>query len=172
MVMKNRERMWYYLFAIVLFIAIISYLASQIFLTEKSATLFSFGLVNFAGYLFFLLMPVELLVPYYTSIGHNAWIIGIVAIVTALAAQTIDYGIGKHFSKKVIDNFVGRKRYNKYRHILHRWGGPSIFVFCLFPLSSPILLLVAGIIRFDYRKAMLYSVTGLIIKYAVIAWLF
>lgn len=163
------KRLIWTIAAVVLFILALSFIATNIVFIERPATLFSFALVNFGGYLFFLLMPVEILFYYYLTIGANPLTMIVIAVATALIAQVIDYEIGKYFSSKVIDGVISKKRYKKYEHLIHKWGGPSIFLFNLFPLSSPILLLVAGIIKFNMRKALTYSAAGLIIKYSVIA---
>jgi len=170
--MKRITKFIYGIVVLIIFIAILSYIGNIIFLSERPATLFSFGFINFAGYLFFLLMPVEALFPYYITIGNSAILTIIVAVTTALLAQTIDYLVGRYFSQKIIDGMISEKRFKKYDKIIENWGGPSILVFNLFPLSSPILLLVAGIVRYNYKKTFLYSFIGLTIKYSVIALFF
>ena len=170
--MKKITKIIYGVVVFILFIAILSYIANIVFLSEQPATLFSFGFINFAGYLFFLLMPVEALFPYYIVIGNNPIIAVIVAVVTALLAQAIDYAFGRAFSHKIIDGIISQKRYDKYNKVIDKWGGPAILFFNLFPLASSVLLLVAGIVRFNWRKALLYSAIGLTIKYSVIALFF
>ncbi|HIF22312.1 MAG TPA: hypothetical protein EYQ27_10490, partial [Gemmatimonadetes bacterium] len=68
--------------------------------------LLSFGLIHFAGYLFFLLMPVEALVPYYLAAGDSASVLIGLSVATALLAQTIDYGIGYVVSERVVDTLI------------------------------------------------------------------
>ena len=73
----------------------------------------SFAIVNFAGYLFFLFMPVELAFIYYVSEGVNLWTLNGIAIGTALLSQTVDYLIGYSFSTRIINRLIGRRRYLK-----------------------------------------------------------
>ena len=50
---------------IVAIILIISFTLGREIMSGRQPGLWSFTIIHFAGYLFFLLMPVELLVPYY-----------------------------------------------------------------------------------------------------------
>ena len=132
----------------------------------------SFAAVHFAGYLFFLLMPVEALVPYYQSEGHAGGVLVLLAVVTALAAQAIDYGIGRIVGSALLENFMGRARYEKFSGLIARWGSWAILTFNLFPLSSPNMVLVAGMSRFGALRALAWSAAGLIVKYITIVYLF
>lgn len=131
----------------------------------------SFAAIHFAGYLFFLLMPVEALVPVYQSEGHPGMTLVTIALATAIAAQAIDYGIGYAASDRAED-FIGEERYERFRALIDRWGGWAILFFNLFPLSSPNMLLASGIMRYQPVKALLFSALGLTVKYASIVYLF
>ena len=167
----NIRRLVYFIIVLLIFIAVLSYLANNIIFAEQPAGLFEFSLVHFLGYLFFLLMPVEILFGYFLTLGHNTLILIFLAIATALFAQYIDYLTGSFFRHIAIEEFVGEKKFKRYNKIIQKWGGPAILTFNLFPLSSPILLLVAGIVQFDIKKAFLCSFIGLTLKYSFIAWM-
>ena len=136
----------------------------------QSPGLTSFALIHFAGYLFFLLMPVEALVPIYQAEGHAGATLILVAVSTALAAQVIDYSIGRAISEGSIHELIGEKRYLRFKATIEKWGGWAIFLFNLMPLSSPNMLLVAGMTRYGARRALLYSLLGLTGKYVAIAY--
>ena len=138
----------------------------------RSPSLTSFALIHFAGYLFFLLMPVEALVPLYQAEGHAGVLLIGVAVLTALAAQAIDYGIGRSVSEAAVHKLIGEERYARFKAMIARWGGWAILLFNLFPLSSPNMLLVAGITRFSAARSFLYSLLGLSVKYAVLVFAF
>jgi membrane protein YqaA with SNARE-associated domain len=140
-------------------------------MSGKQPGLWSFSIIHFAGYLFFLLMPVEALVPFYELEGHPAMVLVGLSVGTAVAAQLIDYGIGRILSQRVI-RFLGERKYERLRPKIERWGGWAIFVFNLFPLSSPNMLLVAGITRFHAGRTFAISTTGLTAKYFAIVYLF
>ena len=137
-----------------------------------SPGLTSFALIHFAGYLFFLLMPVEALVPIYQGEGHSGATLVVIAVLTAIAAQVIDYSIGRAVKEGSVHELIGEKRYVKFKDMIDKWGGWAIVLFNLLPLSSPNVLLVAGITRYSARRAFLYSALGLMGKYVAIVYAF
>jgi len=138
---------------------------------DRTQSIQSFVLIHFSGYLFFLLMPVEMAFVYYLSFFDAAQLIAI-ALLTATAAQIIDYFIGLSFSGKFIHYFVGEKRIRKAEKNIRKYGMLTVFIFNLFPLSSPIIALVAGMLKFRFRDFLIYSVAGLLIKYLVLSLIF
>ena len=156
---------------IVAIIVIVSSTLGREIMSGRQPGLWSFSIIHFAGYLFFLLMPVEALVPYYQAEGHAALVLVGLSIATAVVAQTIDYGIGRLLSEKVF-NMIGRKKYDRFKGRIDRYGGWAIFTFSLLPLSSPNVLLVAGMVRFNAVYALTISVAGLAAKYLAIVYVF
>lgn len=152
-------------------ISILSYGLRQTLIAGDETTIWMFGLFHFAGYLFFIVSPVEILFARMVELDHGLGLLWMVAVCTALAGQTIDYLIGYALNDTVIENIIGEKKYRRYYKRIEKYGGMTIFFFCLFPLSSPIVLLVAGMMRYPARWAILLSVVGLAIKYAVIGYL-
>lgn len=161
------------IFCITTFIAvlIISFTVGREIYEGKSDSMFSFGAVHFSGYLFFLLMPVEAAFVYYLSFYDEVKLIGI-ALGTAFVAQMIDYVIGYSFSLKFIHNFIGEKRLIKAEKHIRKYGNLTIFIFNLFPLSSPVIALVAGMLKYRLRDLAIYSVIGLIFKYIILSLIF
>jgi len=139
---------------------------------NKAMSMFSFAIVNFSGYLFFLFMPVELAYIFYSHSGYHPWILYGVAVSTALAAQSIDYLIGYFFSKGIIHRLIGRRRYLSAEVEIRKYGRLALFVFNLFPLSSPVIALAAGMLKYRIKDAVLYSLAGLMIKYLLLLLIF
>ena len=138
---------------------------------EKS--ILSFAIVNFSGYLFFFLfMPVELAFIYYLRTGYDPLILGLVAIGTAFASQVIDYLIGYFFSAGIIDRLIGRKQYEKAEDEIRKYGNLTLFFSNLLPLSSPVISLAAGMLKYRVKQALIYSVLGMVIKYLLLILLF
>ncbi|MFQ5899593.1 MAG: VTT domain-containing protein [Candidatus Methylomirabilia bacterium] len=153
-------------------IAIISSTLGREILAGKEPGLGSFSIIHFAGYLFFLVLPVEALVPYYQAEGHAGVVLIIIAVVTAISAQVIDYGIGYAVSQRISKDVIGQERYNRANRAVRRYGRWAILFFNLLPLSSPNVLLIAGIMRFGLTRAVSYSLLGLILKYMAIVYAF
>jgi membrane protein DedA with SNARE-associated domain len=149
-------------------ILILSATLGQDFIHGRSQSLGSFSILHFAGYLFFLLMPVELSFIYCASSYAHIILLIAVALGTALSAQAIDYWIGYSISTKLINKYFGEKKSEKAIRTVRKYGNLTIFVFNLLPLSSPIICLASGMIKYPFKKVFLYSAAGLLIKYSVI----
>lgn len=134
--------------------------------------LLSFGIINFSGYLFFLFMPVEIAFIYYLSGDVSVVTLNVIAICTALLAQSIDYLIGFLLSEKIIDRFIGKRRYEKAESKIRKYGNIAIFVFNALPLSSPVITLAAGMLKHRIKDAVIYTVAGLLFKYTMLTLLF
>ena len=170
--MTRRTRILIAVVTVLVAVALVSTTVGRAIYAGRTPGLGSFVTVHFAGYLFFLLMPVEALVPYYQAEGHPGGVLVLLAVTTALAAQAIDYAIGRAVGTGILEDLLGRKRYAKFSGLIARWGGWAILTFNLFPLSSPNMLLVAGMSRFGAVRALALSAAGLITKYVAIVYLF
>lgn len=135
--------------------------------------LYSFAIVNLFGYLFvFFLMPMELAFIFYLRTGYDPVMLNLVAISTALASQVVDYLIGYFFSTRIIDRFIGRKRYEKAEEEIRKYGNWTLFFSNLLPLSSPIISLAAGMLKYRVKDAIMYSSVGMICRYLLLTLLF
>jgi membrane protein DedA with SNARE-associated domain len=139
---------------------------------SRDGGLLSFAIVNACGYLFFLFMPVEVAFVYYLKGDINVFALNAVAIGTAIFSQTIDYLIGYSVSNKFIDRLIGRRRYVKAQAQLGKYGNLTILAFNTLPLSSPVISLAAGMLRYNPRNTLIWTVTGLLIKYTVLTLIF
>ncbi|MBL7966559.1 MAG: VTT domain-containing protein [Prolixibacteraceae bacterium] len=136
-------------------------------------SLVSFGIINFTGYLFFFLfMPMELAFIYYLRSGYDIVMLNMVAISTAYAAQVVDYLIGYFFSTKIIDKLIGRKRYEKAETEIRRYGNWTLLFSNILPLSSPIISLAAGMLKYRVKEALFYSLAGIILRYIFLTLIF
>jgi len=144
----------------------------DIYYNTPSEGLLSFAIVNFAGYLFFLFMPVEIAFIYYLKGDINLWLLNAVALATAIASQIIDYLIGYSLSSKIIDRLIGRRRYEKAEDKIRKYGNIIIFLFNVTPLSSPVISLAAGMLKHRKKDALIFSLSGLIVKYLLLTLIF
>jgi membrane protein DedA with SNARE-associated domain len=67
---------------------------------------------------------------------------------------------------------VGEKRLIKAEKYIRKYGNLTIFVFNFFPLSSPVIALVAGMLKYRLRHLLIYSLLGLALKYIVLSLIF
>lgn len=140
---------------------------------HNAESFLSFAIVNFAGYLFiFLFMPVELAFIYYLHTGYDPVILNLVAIGTAFSAQVIDYLIGYFTSARLIDRLIGKSRYEKAEDEIRRYGNLTLFFSNLLPLSSPVISLAAGMLKYRIKDALLYSFAGMVMRYLLLSLIF
>ena len=139
-------------------------------MANRTPDLGSFALLHFAGYLFFIVMPVEILIPYYQAEGHGGLPLVALAVGTAFLAQCIDFAIGWALSGDFIHGLIGAERHRKTHDTIEKHGVWAILLFNLFPLSSPILLAVAGMVRFNPWVALPVSLAGLTAKYLLMVY--
>jgi membrane protein YqaA with SNARE-associated domain len=133
----------------------------------------SFAIVNFFGYLFvFLFMPVELAFIYYLRSGFDPVILSAIAFATALAAQIIDYVFGYFFSTHIIEKLIGQKRFEKAEDEIRKYGNWTLFFSNLLPLSSPVISLAAGMLKYPPKDALLYSIAGMTGRYLLLVIIF
>jgi len=161
-----------FLFAIAAIVIASMTIGRDIYYGSRDEGLLSFAIVNAAGYLFFLFMPVEIAFIYYLQGDINIIALNAVALGTALFSQAIDYSFGVLLSDKIIDTFIGRHRYEKAEDRLRKYGNIAIFVFNALPLSSPVISLAAGLLRHRIRDAVIFTVAGLVFKYLLLTLIF
>lgn len=153
-------------------IALLSILLRNALTTGEETTLWTFAAAHFTGYLFFVISPVEILHVHMLGEGHSITTLYALALGTALLAQAGDYAIGRALSSRVIEHIIGERKYRRNLHWIEAYGGWIIFIFCLLPLSSPIVILVAGMIRYPLPQVLLFSSTGLALKYGALILFF
>lgn len=168
---NKKSKILVFLFSSVLAIALVSFTLGREWYLGKSQSMVSFALIHFSGYLFFLLMPVEMAFIYYLPYFNELKLIT-VALLTAETAQIIDYLIGFSLSSKFIYSIVSEKQILKAEKHIYKYGHLAIFVFNLLPLSSSVISVAAGMLKYSFRKFLIYNITGLAFKYLVITLIF
>ena len=167
------RRLTMIIFLIILMAVIASLTIGKDIYENKGQSILSFAIVNFFGYLFFfLLMPMELAFIYYLRTGYDPIILNLVAILTAIISQVIDYLIGYFFSAQIIDRLIGRKRYEKAEDEIRKYGNWALFLSNLLPLSSPIISLAAGMLKYRAKDALFFSFAGMVCRYLLLTLLF
>ena len=168
---KKRSRVIIFLLTSFIAIALVSFTLGREWYQGNNQSLLSFALVHFSGYLFFLLMPVEMAFIYYLPYFNDLKLIG-VALLTAEAAQVIDYLIGFSLSSKFIFSIVSEKQILKAEKHIYKYGNLTILLFNLLPLSSSVISLAAGMIRYRIKSWLLFSSIGLLMKYVLLSLIF
>ncbi|MEX0891775.1 MAG: VTT domain-containing protein [Gemmatimonadota bacterium] len=168
--MRRRTRLLLSLTMMGVIALLVTVTVGQDLMANRRPDLDSFALIHFAGYLFFIVMPVEVLIPWYQAEGHAGYVLLGLAVGTAFAAQCIDFAIGWALSGDVIHTLIGERRHRRTHAAIEKHGVWAIFLFNFLPLSSPILLLVAGMVRFSPWVALPVSLAGLTGKYLLLVY--
>jgi membrane protein YqaA with SNARE-associated domain len=167
-----KRRAFYVFLGILLVISLLSLTIGRDLYLGRPSNIFSFAIIHFAGYLFFLVMPVEAAFIYFITLNKNPFILISIAVITALLAQIIDYYCGHLISKKILEKLVRREKYERGMQYIRKYGNATILFFNLLPLSSPLLILTAGMIKYPLKHVILFSFIGLVIKYLIIVLFF
>ncbi len=140
---------------------------------NNSQGIMSFAIINFFGYLFFfLLMPVELAFIYYLRSGYDPLVLNLVAVSTAFVSESIDYVIGYFFSTGIIEKLIGRHKYEKAEEEIRKYGNWALLVSNILPLSSPVISLAAGMLKYRIREAVFFSFGGIVLRYLLLTFIF
>lgn len=151
----------------IIVIIIISFTIGKDIYEGRNQTLTSFSIIHFSGYLFFILMPVEMVFLYYLNFYEEFTLVW-VAIVTSVTAQFIDYFIGYSIRFGSVTRIISEKKILKAEKYINRYGNLTIFFFNFLPLSSPVISLAAGILRYNLKDLFVFSFPGLLLKYIIL----
>jgi membrane protein DedA with SNARE-associated domain len=167
-----KKRGFYFVLVFFVVVAIFSLTIGRDLYLGRPSNISSFAIIHFAGYLFFLIMPVEAAYIYFMAQHGNPLLLFVTAVITAIAALIADYYCGFLLSKRVIARFVTPQRYERSKSYILKYGNLTIFIFNLLPLSSPLLILAAGMLKYPFGQVLFYSILGLIFKYLIISFFF
>lgn len=166
-------RHWLFIFFTTLAVVLASFTVGKDIYAHNDNGLISFAIVNFFGYLFiFLFMPVELAFIFYLRSGYDPVMLNLIAIATAFVAQIVNYVFGYFFSSRIIDQLIGRERYETAEEEIRKYGKWTLFLSNLLPLSSPVISLAAGMIKYHVKEALFFCFLGILMRYLVLTFIF
>jgi len=85
----------------------------------------------------------------------------LLAILAIFLVSSLGYFLGKALSESWMKAIISEKAEEKLESILNRYGFWAVFIFRLNPLlSNDAISLVAGLLKFSYRKFILASLAG------------
>ncbi len=119
------------------------------------------------GALFFLSIPVEVSFIYFLTLDHNPALVIITALFGSLVGLTINYIIGFIFGEKVFRYFL-KEKFDKFKETLNKFGGAIILFGNVIPFPSELFSAILGSTRYNFKKFIIYSFFGRIIKFSLI----
>lgn len=141
------------------------YFSSQI----KNSTLSGLLYISILGALFFLAIPMEAVFIYYlSSTFHSAFAIIIIIVIGSVIGLTINYFIGWMLGSKVLKRFFEKENYEKYKNYIDKYGGIVLVIGNVIPSPLEPLTLLYGSFNYSYKKFLIFSLIGRILKYTLL----
>ena len=130
-------------------------------------SLLGFTYINIVIGMFFITFPVEIIFLTFLAFGHNPIILAIIAVITALATQILNYVIGLLFGEKLL-RFIFKEKYDKVREYVNSYGSIVILIGNILPLPIQMANVFLGAMRYSFKKMLLYTLIGRIIKHIIL----
>ena len=95
--------------------------------------------------------------------SFNIVLLLVILWTAAVLGDTVNYWIGHFFGQKLIDNPkipINQEHINKTQDFYKKYGGKTIFLARFIPIIRTFAPFVAGIGKMDYKKFLIFNVTG------------
>ena len=116
----------------------------------------------------------------FAAIGElNIFLLWILIVIAAILGDTVNYEIGKHFCKKILNNkkitIIKKENLQKAEDLVAKYGGAAVFIARFMPIIRTIVPFVVGIGQLHYPKFIKFNALGGIIwvtLFIIIGYLF
>lgn len=104
----------------------------------------------------------------FAAIGKmNFWLLIVIIIMSAILGDTVNYEIGKHFGKKILNNkkfkLIKDENLKKAENLVKQYGGTAVLLARFMPIIRTIVPFVVGMGELHYPKFIKYNAIGGII---------
>lgn len=101
----------------------------------------------------------------FAAIGKmNFWLLIVIIIMSAILGDTVNYEIGKHFGKKILNNkkfkLIKDENLKKAEDLVKQYGGTAVLLARFMPIIRTIVPFVVGIGELHYPKFIKYNAIG------------
>ena len=101
----------------------------------------------------------------FAAIGKmNFWLLIIIIIMSAILGDTVNYEIGKHFGKKILNNkkfkLIKDENLKKAEDLVKQYGGTAVLLARFMPIIRTIVPFVVGMGGLHYPKFIKYNAIG------------
>ena len=103
----------------------------------------------------------------FAAIGQiNFWLLLILITFAAILGDTVNYEIGKHFGKKILNNkfkLIKQENIQKAEKLINKYGGKAVLIARFMPIIRTIVPFVVGIGNLNYPQFIKFNAIGGII---------
>ncbi len=101
----------------------------------------------------------------FAAIGElNIFLLWILIVIAAILGDTVNYEIGKHFGKKILNNkkftIIKEENLKKAEDLVAKYGGAAVFIARFMPIIRTIVPFVVGIGQLHYPKFIKFNALG------------
>ncbi len=101
----------------------------------------------------------------FAGIGQlNFWFLLILIIFAAVLGDTINYEIGKHFGRKLLNNkkftIIKKENLDKADALIAKYGSLAVFIARFMPIIRTIVPFVVGMGKLNYKKFLTFNALG------------
>ena len=101
----------------------------------------------------------------FAAIGQlNFFVLLVLIILAAIIGDTVNYEIGKHFGRKLLNNkkftIVKQENLDKADALIKKYGSWAVFLARFMPIIRTIVPFVVGMGRLDYKKFITFNALG------------
>lgn len=101
----------------------------------------------------------------FSAVGaFHPLILTAVLILAAVIGGSVNYAIGRHIGKKLVDTdkirFINKEHIDRTHYFFKKYGGKTIILARFIPMVRTFAPFVAGFIHMDYPKFFIYNIAG------------
>ena len=105
---------------------------------------------------------------YYIHNGHNLWALFVAAGLGNILGSVINYAIGrKGIAYLLVHKKISKEQLNKSQNIFKRYGAYALLLSWV-PLIGDPLTLVAGALKYDFKRFLLFVSIAKLSRYAIL----
>jgi len=162
--------LWEQFSGLLLQIPFVKYIYDLAMLEVQNKSLAGLSIMTFFGSLFFVAYPAELFYLVYVKIGYSLFYVALVMIFYSVLGQAVNYVLGYYLEEKFLYRFVKDKK-KQYLESLKKYDAMFIITLNIVPLAADVLSLLLGIVKYDYKKSLMYTFIGKVLKFLLLAML-
>ena len=96
--------------------------------------------------------------------AFQPFFMGGILLLAAIAGDSVNYAIGKYFGRRLTQAkhipFFKKEYLDRTHHFYKKYGGKTIILARFLPIVRTFAPFVAGVVRMDYPKFLIYNVAG------------